>query len=136
MKSRIIAMLMLIAAAVALITATQVSAEERKPSVSQSDGSSAKADITFTGRIVIGKNSYIIVDAEGRSPIVMSVNGSESDFFSGYNTGDRVEVMTSLIAESYPAQTHVYNIKLLEKGNEDDIPFDVISSLRELGWIS
>ncbi len=129
-------MLMLIAAAVALITATQVSAKENDPSTSQSQNGAGKAEMTFTGRMLVGKNSYIIIDDKEKSPIVMSVNGSEDDFFAGYNTGDRVEVMTDLIAESYPAQTHVYHIKLLEKGSQKDIPFDVLSSLRELGWIN
>lgn len=129
-------MLMLIAAAVALITATQVSAKENDPSTSQSQNGAGKAEMTFTGRMVVGKNSYIIIDDKEKSPIVMSVNGSEDDFFAGYKTGDRVEVMTDVIAESYPAQTYVYHIKLLEKGSQKDIPFDVLSSLRELGWIN
>lgn len=129
-------MLMLIAAAVALITATQVSAKENDPSTSQSQNGAGKTEMTFTGRMVVGKNSYIIIDDKEKSPIVMSVNGSEDDFFAGYNTGDRVEVMTDVIAASYPGQTYVYHIKLLEKGSQKDIPFDVLSSLRELGWIN
>ncbi len=90
---------------------------------------------TFTGRMVIGKNNYLIIDESGL-PIRISVEGSIDDFFEGYKTGDKVEVLSSLVAETYPGQAFIYKVKLIENGSINDIPSEVLASLKDLGWVS
>lgn len=138
MKNRIVALILLAILSVVLVACADPFASdlplEEKEDIVSTDKNSPEDTMTITGRMVIGKHSYLIVD-EDLSPITMSVDGSADVFFDGINTGDKIEVVSGLVAESYPGQTHVYNVKVLEKGTEDDIPFSVLSHLRELGWI-
>ena len=41
----------------------------------------------------------------------------------------------SMVLLSYPGQTGVYWVRLLERGSGEDIPEDVLLALQELGWI-
>ena len=91
--------------------------------------------MAYTGRMIVGKSSYLIVD-ENNSPISMSVDGSADEFFAGYSTGDKIEVLSSPIAESYPGQAFIYKVKLVEKGNINDISSEIITDLKNLGWIN
>lgn len=138
MKNRIVALLLLAILSVTLVACVDPFASdlplEEKEDIVFTDANSAEDTMTITGRMVVGKNSYLIVD-EDLSPISMSVDGSADVFFDGINTGDKIEVLSGLVAESYPGQAHIYNVKVLEKGTEDDIPFSVMSQLRDLGWI-
>lgn len=129
MKSRIIAILLLAVMTVTLVACTDPFAEDL-PLQEQVDIATAQ-----TGRLVVGKSSYILIEDKQLSPISMSVEGSADEFFSGYETGDKIEVTLSLVAESYPGQAEVYSIKLVEKGSVSDIPTQVMSELREMGWV-
>lgn len=87
------------------------------------------------GRCLVAENgSYMLI--EENSPIVMSDRSSEKDLFSGLSTGDKILVVHDGIAESYPGQTGAYFCLRLSKGDISDIPKEVITSLRELGWLS
>lgn len=138
MKNRILALLLLTILSLTLVACTDPFARdlpgEEKEDVSLTEGTSAENTMTITGRMVVGKSAYLIVD-EDLSPISMSVDSSAEAFFDGINTGDKIEVVSSPVAESYPGQAHVYSVKVIEKGREDDIQFSVMSHLRELGWI-
>ena len=69
------------------------------------------------------------------SPIVMS-DRSNRDIFDGLENGDRVLVIHSAIAESYPAQTGAYAVIKLWGGDASDIPSEVIENLVSMGWIT
>lgn len=135
MKSRIIAIFLLAAMAVTFFACADLNAKETSDTGSIGVGTDKGEHMIYTGRLVIGKSSYIIVDDKDSSSIVMNVDGSAEEFFAGYNTGDRIEVVSSPIAMTYPGQAFIYHVKPIEKGGESDVSFDVMSRLRELGWI-
>ncbi len=132
MKSRIIEILLLVVISLTLVACVDVNAKDLP-----SEGSEEiQADtMAYTGRMIVGKSSYLIVD-ESNSPISMSVDGSADEFFAGYSTGDKIEVLSSPIAESYPGQAFIYKVKLVEKGNINDISSEIITDLKNLGWIN
>ncbi len=86
------------------------------------------------GRCLLAENgSYMLIDEN--SPIVMSDRSSDKDMFFGLSTGDKILVVHDGIAESYPGQTGAYFCLRLSKGDISDIPEEVITSLKDLGWI-
>lgn len=135
MKSRIIAVFLLAAMTVTFFACADLNAREASDTGSVGVGTDEVENMTYTGRLVIGKSSYIIVDDKDNSPIVMNVDGSAEEFFAGFNTGDRIEVVSSPIEMTYPGQAFIYHVKSIEKGSESDVPFEAMSRLRELGWI-
>lgn len=87
------------------------------------------------GRCLVAENgSYMLIDEN--SPIVMSDRSSGKDLFSGLSTGDKILVIHDGIAESYPGQTGAYFCLRLSKGDISHISEEVITSLKELGWLS
>lgn len=68
-----------------------------------------------------------------RSPISMH-NRTNWDLYSNLDTGDKIFVVHTGIAESYPGQTGVYAIFKLSNGTIADIPQNVIKELTKLGW--
>ena len=64
----------------------------------------------------------------------VSVSGKDS-LFKNLTTGDRVLVAHGLIAESYPGQAKAYLCIKQADGTEEDIPEEVLDSLRDMGWI-
>ena len=89
--------------------------------------------VTAEGRVVVGEGSYIIVEDDG--PISME-NAGEADMFAGLTTGDLIRIVRDdEIRESYPAQVRVYSCEKLSDGGEGDVDANVLSSLRELGWV-
>ena len=68
------------------------------------------------------------------SPNSMSTR-TERDIFRNLETGDKIWVLHSAVAESYPGKMRVYAVIRLEKGSIDDIPQRVLDSLRDLGWL-
>ena len=87
-----------------------------------------------TGVCLISENGTCIL-INKNSPVVLSDLSQKKDSFSDYVTGDRLLVVHTGINESYPAQTGVYLSFRLGGGNEDEIPYEVTDSLKELGWI-
>ena len=75
--------------------------------------------------------SMMVVD---NSPIRMS-GRSDRDIFAGLESGDRILVIHSAIAESYPGQTGAYAVIKLKNGDKSDIPTGVIGSLMRMGWL-
>ena len=68
------------------------------------------------------------------SPNSMSTR-TERDIFRNLETGDKIWVLHSAVAESYPGKMRVYAVIRLGKGSIDDIPQRVLDSLRDLGWL-
>ena len=87
------------------------------------------------GRVLIANGSYLIV-LEDYSPICMSDQSRGGDLFSDLQTGDRIRILHDGIKLSYPGQTGVYYLRILEKGSIDDIPSDVINALKRMGWMT
>ena len=69
------------------------------------------------------------------SPNSMSTR-TERDIFRNLETGDKIWVLHSAVAESYPGRMRVYAVIRLGKGSIADIPQDVIDELRGLGWLA
>ncbi|MBE6139343.1 MAG: DUF3221 domain-containing protein [Firmicutes bacterium] len=70
----------------------------------------------------------------GNSPIVLS-SQHNGDMFYDLDIGDKILVIHTGIAESYPAQTGAKAIFKIGNGSSADIPQKVIKELNELGWI-
>lgn len=68
------------------------------------------------------------------SPISMH-NRTNWDLYDKLDTGDKIFVIHTGIAESYPGQTGVYAIFKISDGTIADIPQKVIKELNKLGWI-
>lgn len=85
------------------------------------------------GRCLVADNgSYMFV--EGNSPIVMSSRKDREGMFTDLETGDKILLLHSGIAESYPGRTGAYWCMKLEDGTQADIPEQVMEKLTELGW--
>ena len=70
----------------------------------------------------------------GNSPISMH-NRTKRDLVRSLDTGDKILVIHTGIAESYPAQTGVYAVLKISNGTINDIPQKVLNELIKLGWI-
>lgn len=55
--------------------------------------------------------------------------------FAEFENGDRIKILVEMIEETYPGQATVYAIELIEKGSYDDLDGDVLTQLREMGWV-
>lgn len=78
-----------------------------------------------------GNSTMLILD---NSPIQMSNRSNNEKLFDKLTDGDKVLVLHTGIAESYPGKTGAHGEIKLSDGKIDDIPGEVIASLSELGW--
>ena len=86
-----------------------------------------------TGVYLESKDGAAIL-VRGNSPIVMS-SQHNGDMFYGLDIGDKIFVIHSGIAESYPAQTRACAVFKLRNGTTGDVPQVVVNQLIELGWL-
>lgn len=68
------------------------------------------------------------------SPISMH-NRTNRDLVDNLDIGDKILVIHTGIAESYPGQTGVYAIFKISDGTTADIPQKVVNELIKLGWL-
>ena len=87
------------------------------------------------GRVLIADNGSYLIILDDHSPIKMSDRSRSGGVFLDLQTGDRILILHDGVRESYPGQTGVYGVRLLERGSIEDIPEDVLNALRQLGWI-
>lgn len=87
------------------------------------------------GRVLVADNGSYLIILDDHSPIKMSDLTRKGGAFLDLQTGDKIRILHDGVLMSYPGQTGVYRIRLLERGSETDIPADVLESLRQLGWI-
>lgn len=81
--------------------------------------------------------SLICVNADGENqayPCVMTA-ADDSVSFDSLDNGDLIRITHSGICESYPAQTRVYDVELLSRGEVSDIEPELLAGLTELGWL-
>lgn len=70
----------------------------------------------------------------GNSPILLS-SQHNGDMFYNLDIGDKILVIHTGIAESYPAQTGAIAVFKISNGTTEDIPQNVIDELIKLGWL-
>ncbi len=83
--------------------------------------------------IVADGGLLIVVDD---MPIAVSNQSLDDELFSEVKTGDKVEITHDGVAESYPAQTGVYRLEIIESDCFDEISQSTIDSLANMGWIA
>ena len=91
----------------------------------------------------MGISYGIYLEARNNTPMMIVENSPmkmsrriDRDIFDGLENGDRILVIHSAIAESYPAQTGAYAVIKLWGGDASDISSDVIENLMSMGWIT
>lgn len=87
------------------------------------------------GVCLLTETGQVLLIAEGE-PIALSDRSKEGGLLDGLQTGERIRVLHDGIAESFPARTGVYKLERIGQGSIDDIPVQVLDTLRELGWIN
>ena len=87
------------------------------------------------GRVLIADNGSYLIILDDHSPIKMSDHSANGGAFLDLQTGDKIRILHDGVRESYPGQTGVYHVRLLERGYTEDIPADVVNALRQLGWM-
>lgn len=86
-----------------------------------------------TGRFYMADNgSAMLLDDYGATVL----SAQKAEMFHKLNNGDKILVLHGGIEETYPARTRAYCCIRLEEGLDEDLPENVVSSLRELGWIA
>ena len=95
----------------------------------------AKHSISFsTGTCIVSdKGRYLIV--MDKSPVSMHQRSGKNSIFPELDTGDKIFIVHDGVAESYPGQTGLYFILKLSDGDINDVPEEVLTELRELGWV-
>ena len=91
------------------------------------------------GRALFARDGSCMIVVDENSPIIMrdrSDKTGKGELFEGLVTGDRILVVHTGIAESYPAQTGAYFIIKLSGGSIDDIPDKIIDELTQMGWLA
>ena len=88
------------------------------------------------GRALYAKDGSCMIVVDENSPIRMFDLSDGEDLLDGISTGDKILVVHTAIAESYPAQTGVYWLMKIGEGDRDDIPDKIIEDLTAMGWLS
>ena len=89
---------------------------------------------TLIGIYLKSTNKNNIIISEEAGPIVMYNKTNKENIFDTLKSGDKIKITYDLIMETYPARTQIYNCKLIEKGNLDNIPKETLEKLKDLGW--
>lgn len=88
-----------------------------------------------TGVCLVTDNGSVFLVSEN-SPVRLSDYSENTDRLSDIKTGDKIIAVHDGVAESYPASTGLLFYVKLAEGKDEEIPRQVILSLKELGWIS
>lgn len=89
---------------------------------------------TMIGIYLKSTNENNIIISEDAGPIVMYNKTNKENIFDTLKSGDKIKIAYDLIMETSPARTQIYNCKLIEKGNLDNIPKETLEKLKDLGW--
>ncbi len=74
----------------------------------------------------------VIVDDQ---PIIVSNQSLDENLFDEIKTGDKLEITHDGVAESYPAQTGVYRLEVIDEDCLDEVSQQTKDTLEEMGWI-
>ena len=91
------------------------------------------ATYEITGRYLRTIDGTNMIFSDG--PIVLSTFSGETDLFSEVETGDEIAIRIDGINESYPGQTTAYSCRILSDGTLDDIDFDELENVSEMGYL-
>lgn len=131
MKRKWIIPVILLLAAVLIAVAVRI----RGPEDAKETFDPSREIYTSVGRCLISDHgSYLLI--QGNSPTELHNASGDENLFEGIDTGDEIEVTSSMVMLTYPSQTYIYSLKKLSDGSIDDIPQEVIDDLTELGWIN
>lgn len=89
---------------------------------------------SLTGRALVFESGSCAILTEQNEVIVMADVSTAGGLFGGLHTGDRIAVNHGPIRETYPAQTDVDSLEILERGSEDAIPMEPLELLESMGW--
>ncbi|SCJ59914.1 Uncharacterised protein [uncultured Clostridium sp.] len=98
-------------------------------------GCSSSENSTIIGIYLESKNDTHMIICESICPIVMSNKSKNDTLFDDLQTGDKIKITCTSVAESYPGQCGVYKLKLINKGSIEDINKETLAKLKELGWM-
>lgn len=77
--------------------------------------------IYYTGED--GNSNYII---ESDEVMVLNNHTEDEAIYKDIQNGDKIEITYEYILESYPSQIPFYSLKLIEEGDESDLPKDTV----------
>lgn len=97
-------------------------------------GCSVNSKNSITGIYLKSINGNNIIIGDDNCPILLDNKTNKENVFDDLKNGDKIEITYDLINETYPAKTQIYSLKLIEKGNKNNIPKDTLEKLKELGW--
>lgn len=86
-----------------------------------------------TGSALLSENGTLFL-IKNNSPVRLSFDSGEK-CPENIGNGDKLLVIHNGINESYPASTLAYYVIKTADGNLSDIPEEVISSMKSLGWL-
>lgn len=89
---------------------------------------------SLTGRALVFESGSCAILTEQNEVIVMADVSTAGGLFGGLHTGDRIAVNRGPVRETYPAQTDVDSLEILERGSEDAIPMEPLELLESMGW--
>ncbi len=98
-------------------------------------GCSSSETSTIIGRYLESNNGTHMIISESIGPIVMSNKSKNDTLFDDLQTGDKIKITCTSVAESYPGQCGVYKLKLLNQGSIEDINKETLDTLKEMDWI-
>lgn len=90
---------------------------------------------TIIGRYLESNNGTHMIICESIGPIVMSNKSNNHSLFDDLQTGDKIKITCTPVAESYPSQCGIYKLKLISQGSIEDISKETLDKLKEMGWI-
>ena len=93
-----------------------------------------KLDFWAEGICVVTNNGRVLLMVKD-GPIALTDRSKDGNLLDGLQTGDRIRVLHDGIAESFPAQTGVYRVEYLGKGDVAELSPQMMDTLRDLGWI-
>ncbi len=93
----------------------------------------AKGHGISKGKCYISSNGSYLIILNEKSPIVMS-DTNDKDLFKSISSGDEILVIHDGINETYPGSTGIYFCIKIDDGEAEDLPYNVIKQLNEMGW--
>ncbi len=82
-----------------------------------------------------GQHLIVPYNNSGNSIIVMTAAQDTSIKWSIYQTGYSITISCEPLEETFPAQTKVHTIELIEEGTYENIPEDIWNSLIASSWV-
>lgn len=93
-----------------------------------------RGGLGFKTAYVIKTDSDTEMVLMDNSPVVVKDETPRKNAFKNCSTGDRVLVVASAVAESWPGRTSVHWCVKIDGGDYTNIPEDVLAHLSELGY--